>query len=153
MQPAPDIVLRDIHQLPAPSLWPPAPGWWLVLAILLLIGAALYIWLRRRRLHRAAIARIFDDAMHQAGDGPAQVAAMSALLRRASRRHRDDADVLDGEAWLQALDEGRELPLFQSGIGRLMIDGGYRKQLDPHDVEALRGIARVRFLEWMGAAR
>lgn len=152
MQPAPEIVLRDIHQTPVPPLWPPAPGWWLVLATLLLVAAALHFWLHRGRLRREAIARIFDDAMREAGDGPAQVAAMSALLRRASRRHRDDADVLDGEAWLQALDEGCDLPLFQSAIGRLMIDGGYRKHLDTHDVEALRGIARARFLEWMGVA-
>lgn len=153
MQPAPEIVLRDIHQPPAPSLWPPAPGWWLVLAAVLVVGGAMYLWLRRRRIRRAAIEKIFDDAMDAAADPPAQIAAMSALLRRASRRHRTDADVLDGEAWLQALDENAKLPLFQSGIGRLILDGGYRRDIDPADVDRLRMLARTRFLEWMGVAR
>ena len=34
------IVLRDIHQPPAPSWWPPAPGWWLVA-----IAGLMAIWL------------------------------------------------------------------------------------------------------------
>lgn len=149
MQSAPEIVLRDIHQLPAPSLWPPAPGWWGVLAVVLVVSLGVHLWLRRRRLRRIAIEKIFDDAMSEAFDAPAQVAAMSALLRRASRRHRADADVLDGDEWLKALDEGAKVPLFQSGIGRLMLDGGYRKDIDPGDVDVLRKMARTRFLEWM----
>ena len=152
MQAAPDIVLRDIHRVPAPPLWPPAPGWWLVLLVVILVGSAVYIWLRRRRARRLAVERVFDDAMADAADAPAKVAAMSALLRRASRRHRDDADVLDGVAWLEALDEGAKTPLFQSSIGRMMIDGAYRKDLDPSDVDVLQGMARTRFLEWMGVA-
>lgn len=152
MQPAPDILLRDIHQLPAPPLWPLAPGWWVLLALLLFMGLAIYAWMRRRRSKRIAVERIFDDAMAEAGDASAQVAAMSALLRRASRRHRSDADVLEGDAWLEALDEGAKQPLFRSGIGRLMLDGGYRKDIDAADVEVLRNLARVRFLEWMGVA-
>lgn len=153
MRLAPDLVLRDIHQPPAPSLWPLAPGWWLVLAILVVVGLAAFVWWHRRRQRRITIERLFDDTVDAAPDAPAQVAAMSALLRRAARRHRDDADVLDGDAWLEALDADAKLPLFKSGIGRLMLDGGYRKELDAADVAVLRGIARTRFLEWMGAAR
>ncbi len=153
MQPVPDIILRDIHQPPAPPLWPLAPGWWLVLAIVLVASVATLIWLRRRRQRRIAIERLFDDALDAASDAPSQVAAMSALLRRAARRHRADADVLDGDAWLEALDQDAKLPLFQSGIGRLMLDGGYRKDIDPVDVGVLRGIARTRFLEWMDVAQ
>ena len=153
MQSAPGIELRDVHQLPSPPLWPPAPGWWLLLAALIVMGGATFFWLRQRRLRRIAVERLFDEAMDDAADAPAQVIAMSALLRRAARRHRQDADALDGEAWLAALDEGAKLSLFQSGIGRLMMDGGYQKDLDPVDVEVLREISRTRFLEWMGVAR
>lgn len=153
MQQQPEIILRDIHQLPSPPFWPLAPGWWLALAMVLLIGSAIAFWLRRRRQKRLAVEKIFDDAMAEAVDAPAQVAAMSALLRRASRRHRSDADVLDGNTWLEALDEGAKLPLFQSEAGRLMLDGGYRRDIDPADVEVLRRISRARFLEWMGVAR
>lgn len=153
MQPTPEIILRDVHRLPSPSIWPPAPGWWLVIAAVLVVGAVVHYSLRRKRRHRLAVARLFDDAMADAPDAPAKVAAMSALLRRAARRHRHDADVLDGDAWLQALDEGARRPLFQSRVGRLMIDGGYRKTLDDEDVDALRGLARTRFLQWMGMSK
>ena len=153
MQAAQDLILRDIHQTPAPSLWPLAPGWWLVLTILLVMGAAAFMWARRRRQRRIAIERLFDEAIDAAPDAPAQVAAMSALLRRAARRHRADADVLEGDAWLEALDADAKPPLFQSGIGRLIVDGGYRRDLDPADVAVLRGMARTRFLQWMGVVR
>ena len=153
MQPAPDILLRDIHQPAAPSLWPPAPGWWIVMTLVLLAGLAIAWWLRRRRLHRLAIERLFDDAMAEAGDGPAQVAAMSALLRRAARRHRDDADQLDGDAWLEALDENTDLSLFRSGIGRMLVEGAWQREVAPADIDTLRGIARTRFLQWMGVAK
>lgn len=150
MQPAPDLVLRDIHRVPAPSLWPPAPGWWLVLAVIVMLGLATWWWLRRRRLQRQAIARIFDDAMRDAGDPQARVAAISSLLRRAARRHRADADVLDGEAWLHALDDGAKVPLFRSSVGRLLLEDMWRSDIEPHDVDALEAAARVRFLQWMG---
>ena len=150
MQPAPDLVLRDIHRVPAPSLWPPAPGWWVVLAVIVMLGFATWWWLRRRRLQWQAITRIFDDAMRDAGDPQARVAAISSLLRRAARRHREDADVLDGEAWLHALDEGAKVPLFESSVGRLMLEDMWRPDIEPHDVDALEAAARVRFLQWMG---
>ena len=36
----PTLVLRDIHQPPAPPWWPPAPGWWMLAAFMLLAIAA-----------------------------------------------------------------------------------------------------------------
>ena len=149
----PELLLRDIHRVPAPPWWPPAPGWWLLLAAAMIVAAVAWIGWRRRRLRRIAIERLFDEAMADAADAPAQVAAMSALLRRAGRRHRADADTLDDDAWLAALDEGAKLPRFQSGIGRLLIEGVYRRDIDAAELDVLRGLARARFLEWMGAAR
>ena len=153
MQPAPEIVLRDIHRLPAPPWWPPAPGWWIAFALVAAAGIVWTAWMRRRRQHRLAIESLFDVAMREAGDGPARVAAMSSLLRRAARRHRADADVLDGDDWLAVLDEGTESPLFQSNIGRLLLEGGYRRDIDPHDLDVLHIAARTRFLQWMGVAK
>lgn len=172
----PTLVLRDIHQPAAPPWWPPAAGWWWLTAALLLITAlALYI-AHRRRKRRSAIAALFDNAVAAAGTPSAQVAAMSELLRRAARRRDPQADRLEGEAWLQFLDGpahndrntsdqaagkrgGKQSaskgmpragsPQFSQGVGRVLLDGGYRRDVDAGEVAALGKIARARFLAWM----
>lgn len=149
----PTLVLRDIHQPSSPAWWPPAPGWWMLFAALLLAFAA-WAWLRRRKeKRRAAIARLFDDAVSAADTPAAKIAAMSEQLRRASRRIDPDADRLEGEAWLQLLDRGLPQPMFASGPGALLRDGGFRRDVDEAQVEDLREIARARFIAWMGARK
>ena len=155
------IVLRDIHQPPAPPWWPPAPGWWL-LAIALLGVVAWWWWRRRQRERkRLAIAALFDRAVAAATTSPEQVAAMSELLRRAARRVDASADRLQGESWLEFLDRpisgGKRKrtnrdKAFAQGAGQLLLDGGYRREVEPEQVEALRVLARQRFLQWMGVA-
>ena len=141
---APALVLRDIHQPPAPPWWPPAPGWWVLGAVLLLVIAGLgwLAWRRRRR--RAAIARLFDDSVAAAAGPAARVAVMSELLRRAAREHDPQSTTLAGDDWLRYLD-------LEDDCGRLLLDGGYRAVVDADAVEALRPLARQRFLQWMGA--
>lgn len=154
------IVLRDIHQPPAPSWWPPAPGWWLI--AIALLGAVAWWWWRRRQRERKrlAIASLFDRTLEAATTSADQVAAMSELLRRAARRVDASADRMQGEAWLEFLDRPapggkRKRPIhdkaFAQGAGRLLLDGGYRREVEPEQVEALRALARQRFLQWMGA--
>lgn len=152
------LVLRDIHSLPAPPWWPPAPGWWLLAAVLLaLIVAVAWVGQRRRR-QRQAIIELFDRSVDAAGSPAAQVAAMSELLRRAARRRDAAADRLQGEAWLAFLDAQSRSRRgaaasddFSRGHGRLLLDGGYRRDVAAADVQALRTMVRARFLQWMGA--
>ena len=49
--------LRDIHLPEAVALWPPAPGWWLLIVVLLIscLGIGVFLRLRRRSLKRAAL--------------------------------------------------------------------------------------------------
>jgi len=137
----PSLVLRDIHQPPAPPWWPPAPGWWLLAALLLLAIVAWAWWGARKRKRRRAIAAVFDTAVAAGTTPPEQVAAMSELLRRAARRVDPAADRLHGDAWLEFVDLG-EAP------GRLLLEGGYRPEVDPRQVEELKAVARARFLQW-----
>ena len=166
----PTLVLRDIHQAAAPPWWPPAPGWWL-LAALGLLAVALWAWFAaRRRKRRRAIAAIFDQMLAAADTPSAQVAAMSELLRRAGRRRDPAADRLQGDAWLEFLDGGADAAKirggrkpgatpragsngFAQGPGRLLLEGGYRRDVDVDagEVKALHAIARARFLDWMAA--
>jgi hypothetical protein len=145
------LVLRDIHQPVAPPWWPPAPGWWLLAAMLIGLAAvpAWRAWsrARRRRVHAA----LFDRALHDATTPAAQMAAMSSLLRRAARQRVPHAETLLGEDWLRVLDEGLPTPGFVDGPGRLLLDGAYRRDIDAQAVDALRPLARARFLAWMQA--
>lgn len=155
------LVLRDIHATTAPSWWPPAPGWWIVAAVVVATVVLLAWWRRRERRRRAAIVDLFDREVDAAATLPQQVAAMSELLRRAARKHDASADTLDGEDWLRHLDAAvatrkRNAPArsdFLDGPGRLLLDGGFRRDVNPADVVVLRVLARDRFLHWMGANR
>ncbi|PNS07354.1 DUF4381 domain-containing protein [Solilutibacter silvestris] len=146
---APQIALRDIHQATAPSWWPLAPGWWIVIAVVVAI-IALAWFLRRRKIRRIRkLEAMFDDAVDAAPTPAAQVRAMSELLRRAARRRQREADTFEGETWLRFLDGGYKAPVFDSDAGRLLVDGAFRPGVDETDVRALRDIARRRFIEWM----
>lgn len=149
MSGVPDLVLRDIHAAPATPWWPPAPGWWLVFAAIVLMACALAFLARRRRARRRAIARVFDDALADAPTPAAQVAAMSELLRRAARRRDPEADRYIGDAWRTHLDHGMKERLFDDDIGALLLDGAFRREVDPARVAVLRERARRRYLEWM----
>lgn len=145
------LVLRDIHQPPPPPWWPPAPGWWLLAALgLLALGAWAWRYWRRRR-HCRAVAALFDETLAQAPTPAAQIAAMSELLRRAARRVDPAADRLRGEDWLRFLDAGVEPPRFAGEPGRLLLEGGFRREADAAAVARLRELARARYLDWMGA--
>ena len=81
------LELRDIHLPAAVSWWPPALGWWLLLALALGLGVAFLLWRRgsaTRRLRAAALAELgaIEGAFEHAGDGHACAQALSRLLRR-----------------------------------------------------------------------
>lgn len=156
------LVLRDIHATTAPSWWPPAPGWWIVAGVIVSAVVLLAWWRRRVRGRRALVAALFDREVDAASTPSQQVAAMSELLRRAARTRDAHTDTLHGEDWLRHLDAAVAKPKrsrmparkdFSQGPGRLLLDGGFRRDVDPADVAALRALARQRFLHWMGANR
>ena len=146
------LVLRDVHEGVAPPWWPPAPGWWMAVVAVAMVVAFLGWRAVARRRRRAAILRLFDDAVARAGTPAQQIAAMSELLRRAARRKDTAADTLEGEDWLRFLDEGMPQPVFGAGAGSLLRDGGFRAHVAAHESDALRVVARERYLRWMQGA-
>src|SRR5690606_10977785 len=83
------LPLRDIHLPPEPAFWPPAPGWWLLAAVLLgaglVLGRHLLRWRARRRWRRAIEAELDAIAADRERDLAARATALSALLRRVAR--------------------------------------------------------------------
>lgn len=137
------LPLRDIH-LPDPvGWWPPAPGWWLLTAlILLLVGG--FLGLRRRYRHRRYRRLALRELERLEQLPPAELAAgLSRLLRRAALCHfpRGECAGLSGEAWLAFLDRPFADNPFSEGAGRCLLEAPYRPATEI-DSRALIELAR-----------
>lgn len=138
MNPDPLGQLRAYH-LPDPvSWWPPAPGWWL-LALLVVVGSAIGLWLflvrRRRQVALRAAQRSLRalKAEHDIdGDDLKLVRGLSRLLRRFALARFPQAMVagLTGEAWLGFLDRHAQDKAFTRGVGRALVEAPYRPQAE-----------------------
>ncbi|MGI9211574.1 MAG: DUF4381 domain-containing protein [Methylococcaceae bacterium] len=124
-----DLPLRDIH-LPEPlGLWPLAPGWGLLLLVLLqvLIGWLLWRRWRAQSIIRLAMAQILE--LEQRDDLPLaeRCSRLSCLLRQVclSLYPRETVAGLTGESWLAFLDQRLKQPGFSAGIGRHLLVAPY----------------------------
>ncbi len=120
--------LRDIHLPAAVPWWPPAPGWWGLLALALIAASVAYAVYARRRHNRwrggalTALARLRNETPERL------LRELSVLLRRVavSRYPRQDVAALTGEAWLAFLDRTLgEGMAFRSGVGQVLRSGPY----------------------------
>jgi hypothetical protein len=143
-------VLRDIHVPGEPSWWPPAPGWWLLgLVLIAAIGWLVVIGRRARRLHRARAELLHEfDAVRRIHpsqtDAAAQIAALSLLLRRASKRYAPAALTLRDQSWLHYLDGDDPSRPFSAGVGQLLLDAPYRAHVEPQQADQLAALIRTR---------
>lgn len=147
----PVLPLKAMHTGVAPAWWPPAPGWWLVTAVVIVLVAGVAYWALRRHRYRVALERWFDAELAGATSTQDQAAVISALLRRAARRIDPQADRLQSIEWLRFLDVGMQPPVFEQRLGVLLTEGVYQREMDAASLDALRMAARRRFLSWMGA--
>jgi hypothetical protein len=137
--------LRDIHVPDPPGLWPPAPGWWLLGAIVL-AAAAYAVWrlgreARRRRPIRHA--RALYAQIHQRhcqGELSAEAYLNNAnelLKRLLIHAFGDDAARrASGDDWLRLLDRYAGEAAFSVGAGRALGEDRFRPDATV-DVDAL----------------
>ncbi len=126
-----DLPLRDIH-LPAPiGWWPVAPGWWILVGLLLL--SLITIWSlrrfrQRRRMRRLALCQLEELAKLPETELPT---ALSRFLRQAAISHfpQQDCAGLTGQAWLEFLDRPFADQPFTTGIGSCLSDAPYRQMM------------------------
>ena len=101
--------LRDIHVPHVSMWWPLAPGWWVLLALLVAALLAGVLFLRRRaawnRRVDATLGDLRDATARYAKDGDVAAFATTAsqLLRRVARTRDPHSVVLKGTAWRDAL--------------------------------------------------
>ena len=106
--------LRDIVVPPEVALWPPAPGWWILLAggiAMAAIFAGMIVTRYRRNAYRRAALVALDTA--DAGD-------ISSILKRVALAAwpRTEVASLTGAEWLAFLDRTARSNVFTQGAGR-----------------------------------
>jgi hypothetical protein len=148
MNPAagPVLQLRDVHAPPVPGLWPPAPGWWVLAGLLLVLLAWAAMTLTRRYRLQRRRRRILQEleSVGQSFDperAPRFLMDVSTLLRRLAidRYSRRRVASLTGRAWLEFLDETGGEGRFVQGEGEALAEGPYQNltKLEPEPLLAL----------------
>jgi hypothetical protein len=139
--------LRGYHLPEAVSWWPPAPGWWLLALLALVLAAWGAVRLARRYRRgapeRAARRELMElrAAFAREQDAAALARGLSRLLRRYTLARFPQCRVagLSGEEWLAFLDAQGGGEQFRRGPGRLLAEAPYRPdpQLPADDLAAL----------------
>jgi hypothetical protein len=130
--------LRGYHFPEPVSWWPPAPGWWALALLGLLVIALAARWLasrhRKRAPARAALRELgaLRAGYARDGDATAYARGLSRVLRRyaLARFPRRQVAGLAGEDWLAFLDAHGGGGRFGNGPGRLLADAPYRPLAD-----------------------
>ena len=149
------LPLRDLQLPETVGWWPLAPGWW-VLITLIVAGVAYLAWRwyrawqfnAPRRYALRELAR-YEAAYLEHRDPVTLGKQLSELLRRGMLAYAPRADMagLTGDAWLAWLDRGMPLPYFHTEGGKSLLSLPYR---DPDgdfsdiDIGALVSAVRMR---------
>ena len=125
--------LLDIHLAGEPSIWPLAVGWWILIALLLLLVAWSFIKLRqflKLKKHQKAILAQFVPIENQLKNNPnnANIAEANIFLRQLAVQYypREEIASLTGEAWLEFLDQSGDTVQFTKGAGGILIKAPYK---------------------------
>lgn len=141
--------LRDIHAPGMIEVWPPAPGWWMLAALGVLLLIAGLTWLfrywRANRYRREAMRELTQLFEHwqKSEDDLAYLESLQTLLKRTALTSftREDVAGLTGEAWVQFLDRTTGSQDFSIGEAEALIDGTYRPDISVN-IESLHQVAK-----------
>lgn len=145
------LQLQDIHLPESASFWPLALGWWLLLALLVVVIAWLIVKVLKRakqRKYRAKIFAKFDVLEKKLEAKPSNmvIAEINTLLRQVAVTYypRSKTASLTGGDWLQFLDKSGGTHGFSRGAGRILIEAPYRleKQVENLNIKELIPLIR-----------
>lgn len=134
--------LKDIHLPASVDWWPLAPGWWVLVALILMVLALVVLKRSRSRKHRqltqAAIISLNQLAQDKSLDKTEWLKALSSLLRQIviNFHGREAGAGLVGEDWLAYLDQRGGGQGFSQGVGQVIASQPYQQASD-YDREAL----------------
>jgi hypothetical protein len=138
-------VLRDIH-VPPVSWWPPAIGWWLLAALVLIaiVAGTVFVIRHRRRAHPRRAARRELDALAACfardRDSHALAAGLSRLLRRIALMIEPAAAAKNSAEWRAFLEHRAPGAFGDEQLG-VLLEAPYRER-PAFDAEALLAATR-----------
>lgn len=140
--------LADIHLPDSISWWPLAPGWWILIALIIVATIGFFIWRRRKQQNRYRVtaqhqlAGIYAD-YQQTQNASAYLQSLSLLLRRTALTaypHSFNASI-KGNDWLNWLDAVCPTlnEKFSGEIGQSLLSSAYQKnpQIDAASLQNL----------------
>lgn len=128
--------LRDIHLPDAISWWPPAIGWWILLA--LIIAAFILIPKLYRRITYTSLNKVANITFQKIiaeyeenKNDSTFVIATSQFLRQTAMSYygRNEVAQLTGDKWLQALNNITEQDHFSNEIKQTLVNAPYQKNI------------------------
>jgi len=170
---AAQLALRDIHLPGLVAWWPPAPGWWLLAALVLAGLVAFGLYYRSGRHRRVALRAVANvRAALERGEEPVEcLQRVSTTLRRFAMTTADQQSVaslravdgvaerpdsgevagLIGQRWLRYLDSRWQRDEFSAGAGRLLLAAPYAR---PDTIDRQRALELVALCaDWLKAQR
>ena len=128
--------LADIHLPDSVSWWPLAPGWWILLALVIIALIGFFMWRQRKtqNVYRDVAQHQLDGIYadyQQTQNAAAYLQALSLLLRRIALTaypHSFNASI-KGKEWLQWLDQVCPAlqEKFSSELGESLLTSAYQK--------------------------
>lgn len=128
--------LKDIHYPASVSWWPLAPGWYLLIALLiglLIVGVIYFIGAYKKyKLRRIVLQELAN--LRQQNTDKNIAAELSILLKRVAITYYPAHEVasLNGHAWLTFLDTHGKTTAFSQGVGKLLLSSPYQKNSPQH---------------------
>jgi hypothetical protein len=151
-----ELPINDIHLPEAIGWWPLAPGWWVVVCLLLAVMVFLF-WRWRKQQHSARegmlemALRELERLPRQYGkDSKTLLRELSVLLRRVaiSRYGRQQVSGLTGMQWVEFLDKQAGKKLFQGRFEAALTELPYRPETQAETAALMQAIR-----EWIRLQR
>ena len=150
-----DIPLRPLH-LPNPiSWWPLASGWWIIIALSILIICLLCFRIRQKYKYNAPkrsalrVLKKIEVDYQLNKDHLAFIRKISELLRRTMLAYEPRCEIagLTGDDWMKRLDQDLPLPYFQTEGSEILLKFPYQDKninLKNVDIDKLLKFVRIR---------
>ena len=146
MQGSPLAELKDIH-LPEPtSMWPPAYGWWILLAVVIGLIIALIIWQVRRWRSNLAKRQAIAELEMLTTNSENWPQHLHKLMRRLTVSYFPQENVaqLHGQHWVQFLMSQLKPNQYEKCQAELqsLVNAQYQPNADNLDIEKQKAAAK-----------